>query len=113
MRSVLKNVSLLAALVVVVYLVANYAGSAKTRIFSMLDIPGSSVKGASTEKAEEISEKFKSDIGEQVSLLQKQALNVTLGDAITVVSRLQKIPQDFQTLQEYTTTQLENFTRKK
>jgi hypothetical protein len=113
MRSVLKNLSLLTALLVIVYLVANYAGDAKNRIFAMFDIPGSSVKGASTERAQEISEKFKSDIGMQLGVLQEQALNFTLGDAITVVSRLQRVPEDFHSIQEYTTNQIENFTQKK
>ena len=113
MRSVLKNLSLLTALLVIVYLTANYAGDAKSRVFAMLNIPGSSVKGASTERAQEISEKFQSDIGAQLGVLQEQALNITLGDAITVISRLQKVPQDFHAIQEYTSNQIENFTQKK
>jgi hypothetical protein len=113
MRSVLKNLSLLTALLVIVYLVANYAGDAKSRIFAMMDIPGSSVKGTSTQRAQEISEKFKSDIGMQFGVLQEQALNFTLGDAITVVSRLHRVPEDFHSIQEYTTNQIQNFTQKK
>lgn len=113
MRTVLKNLSLLTALVVIVYLVANYSETVKSQVLHMLNISGSSVKGASTERAEEISEKFKSDIGMQLGILQEQALNVTLGDAITVISRLQKIPQDFHSITEYTSNQIENFTSKK
>lgn len=108
MRTVLKNLSLLTALLLIVYLTANYAGDAKNRVLAMLDIPGSSVKGASTERAQELSEKFQSDIGTQLGILQEQALNVTLGDAITVLSRLQRIPQDIEAIKSYTEVQINN-----
>ena len=106
MRSALKNLSLLIALVGVVYLIANYGGSVKNRIFDTFNIPGSSVKGASTQKAEEVSKTLKEDLGEQFEIVKEQALKFSLGDAFTTVSRLQKIPQDFQSIKEYTQEQI-------
>lgn len=112
MRSALKNISLLAALVIIVYLVSSHAGQVKSVLFSLFNLPDESVMGASTIRAQEVSEKFKSDINGQLGILQEQALNFTLGDAITVVGRLQKIPQDFHSIQEYTSQQIENFIQK-
>lgn len=77
----------------------------------MLQIPGSSVKGASTERAEELSEKFKSDLSNQFVILQEQVLNLTLGDVINGLVRLQKIPQDFHSLQEFTKEQLNDMVK--
>lgn len=108
MRTALKNVSLLIALVVVVYLIGNYSGVAKSQVMGFFNIAGSSVKGASTQKAEEVSEELKSDIATQLGILQEHALNVTLGDVMTTLSRLQQIPQDFQTLKTYTEEQVNN-----
>lgn len=113
MRTALKNLSLLIALVAIVYLIANYSEPVKNQVLSLLNLSTSSVKGASTERAQEITEKFQSDIGTQLGVLQEEALNFTLGDAITVVSRLQKIPEDFHSIQEYTSQRIENFTQKK
>ncbi len=109
----LKNISLLIALVVVVYLVANYGGSFKNQAMALLNIPGSSVKGASTERAQEISDKFKSDLGSQVDIITSQVLNLKVSDAIDGFSRLQKIPKDIKSIEDYTTEQINNFSKKK
>ncbi len=113
MKTVLKNLSVFAALVFVVYLVANYEESALSRILTLLHLPQTSVKGIATEKAHDISNKFTSDLSSQFVDLEEQALNFTLGDAITELSRLQKIPRDFQSLRDYTSSQITNFTKKK
>jgi hypothetical protein len=112
-RTALKNISVFAALVFVIYLVANYAETAQSRILVLLHLPETSVKGVSTARAQEISDKFKSDLGTQFGILENQALNFTLGDAFTFVSRLHKIPEDFHSVQEYTSNQIENFIKKK
>lgn len=100
-----KNISVVIALVVVVYLVANYGGSLKNQIMSQLGIAGSSVKGASTSRAQEISDKFKSDLSSQADLLVNQVLNLKVSDAIDGFSRLQKIPRDAHSLQTYIQSQ--------
>lgn len=112
-KTFLKNISLLIALVVVVYLVANYSGSLRNQVLALLQIPGSSVKGASTERAQELSDKFKSDLRDQFVLLQEQAINLTLGDVINGLSRLQKIPQDIHSLQTFTKEQMDNMVKSK
>lgn len=112
-RTFFKNISLVVALVVVVYLVANYSGLVQTTLLQLLNIPGSSVKGASTQRAQELSEKFKSDLRDQFAILQEQALNLTLGDAINGIYRLQKIPKDIHTLQEFTKEQIDDMLKSK
>ena len=97
----LKNISLLIALVVVVYLVANYGGSIKNQVMGMLNIPGSSVKAASTQRAQEISDKFTSDLSSEIDIVTSQVLNLKVSDAINGFSRLQKIPRDIKSMQTY------------
>jgi len=113
MKTALKNISVFAALVFVVYLVANYEESAFSRILTLLHLPQTSVKGISTERAHDISDKFTSDISSQLADLEDQALNFTLGDAITELSRVQKIPRDFQSIETFTTQQIDGFMKRK
>lgn len=109
----LKNIALVIALVVVVFFAANYGGSLKNQVLATFNIPGSSVKGASTERAQEISEKFKSDLGSEFDIITEQVLNLKISDAIDGISRLQKIPRDFQSVKEYTQEQISHFSKKK
>lgn len=102
MRTFFKNISLIVALVAIVYFASNYSGFIKSEVMKLFNIPGSSVAGASTQKAEEISGEIKSDIEKQLNILQKQALNLTLGNVINNVSRLQKVQKDFNSLKDYT-----------
>jgi hypothetical protein len=112
-RAFLKNISLIVALIVVVYLVGNNVGMVKSTIMQAMNIPGSSVQGISTQKAEVISEKIKSDLGKQAGVAQEYLLNLSLGDALEVVSRLQKIPKDFQSIKEYSQEQIDNMLKSK
>lgn len=100
-RAILKNIFLLLVIVFIVYFFAQHAGAAQNQLFSFLNIPGSSVKGASTEKAQEVTGKLGSDVGNGLEQIKQQALQVSLGDALSGLSRLQKIPQDFHTVQEF------------
>ena len=105
---VIKNIFLVLVIAFLVYFFAQYAGTAQNQLLSVFNLPGSSVKGASTEKAEEITGKIGSDIGSGFEQIKQQALQVSLGDAITGISRLQRIPQDFQTVQEYVRGQVDH-----
>lgn len=107
MRTALKNISLLIALVAVVYIVANYSGFAKNQVFSLLHMQTSEVKGASTQKAEEVSNKLKSDVTEQFEIVKEQALSFSVEDAINAFSRLQKVPEDFESIKSYTQEQID------
>ncbi len=74
----------------------------------MMNVPGADVKGASTKRAEEISGKLSSDIGNLLEQTKIQALDLTLGDAISGLSHLQKVPQDVHSMQEFTTEQIDS-----
>lgn len=112
-RAFLKNISLIIALIVVVYLVGNNVGMVQSTVMQAMNIPGSSVAGISTKRAQGISEKLKSDIGMQTGVAKDYLLNLTLGDAVDVLSRLQKVPQDFQSIKEYSQEQIDNMLKSK
>jgi hypothetical protein len=111
--SVLRNVFLIVLVVGVVYMFANYAEPVKTMVFSMLHIPSSSVLGASSSRAEDFSKKVGADIGVQANNLEKQALNIKVGDIVSVLGRAQKIPQDIQAAGDFIKQQVDTVTKKK
>ena len=113
MFSVLRNISLLGALLFVVYIIGNYGGPVKSQLLGYLNIKEVDVKGASTQRAQEISDKFQSDISDQAGFLADPALNLRVADAITFFSRLQQIPRDIQSVHEYSKEQIDNFSKKK
>ena len=112
-RVFLKNISLIIALILIVYFTANYSGFLKSEAMKLLNVPGSSVQGASTKKAEKVSGKIKSDIEDQIQILQKQALNLTLSDAISSFSRLEKVRNDFNSLKDYTEEKVNDMLKSK
>lgn len=91
---------------VVVYLVGQYGELAKNQVFAILHLPDSSVKGASTERAKEITGNIQTDINNQVGSLEKQAMNLRVSDAINFFSRVGKIPQDISSVQQYISGQV-------
>src|SRR4029078_5613456 len=99
--AVLRNLLLIVVIVGVVYMFGSYAEPVKNMAFSMLHLPNNSVLGASSQRAEEFSQKVVSDIGVQAANLQKQILNIKLGDVVNTLSRAQKIPQDLNTAREF------------
>ena len=109
----LKNISLLIALVVVVYLVGNYKGLVQGTVMQALNIPGSSVQGMSTQKGQEISQKIGGDVITQLDIMQGQVLNLKVSDAVNLISRLQKIPKDVQSVQAFTKEQISEFMQSK
>lgn len=102
-----KNLSIILALIVVVYVVANYSGIATSSVMQMFNISGSSVQGASTEKAQEVSENIGSDVGNQVENARSYVLDVKLVDAFNGVMRLQQVPKDVQNITTYTREKVE------
>lgn len=102
-----KNLSILLALVFVVYAVANYTGIATSSVMEMLHIPGSSVQGASTYRAQEISGEIGSDVGNHVENARSYLLDVKLLDAYNGIMRLQQVPKDVQEITSYTKEQIE------
>lgn len=59
-------------------------------------VPEEAVEGISTKRAEKISGQLAEDIGDSTQKVQKDFLEVTIGDIVTSVSRLQRIPKDIQ-----------------
>ncbi|HZE87537.1 MAG TPA: hypothetical protein VE090_05035 [Methylomirabilota bacterium] len=112
-RALLKNIALIIALVVAAYLIANYTGTVKSTVMELFHISGSSVKGASTERAQEISQEIGSDFGSQFDVVKEQLLNAKVSDAISGISRLQKIPKDIKSLENFAQEEMQNFTKKK
>lgn len=104
--AVLKNIFLICALVGVVYLVGNYGEPAKNQVFAVLHLPNSSVKGTSTQRAKEITGNIQTDVNNQVNSLEKQALNLRVSDALSFFSRVSKIPQDINSVQQYLSGQV-------
>jgi len=113
MRNFIKNISLISALVLIIYFASYYSGFIKSEAMKLFKIPGSSVQGASTKKAEDVSEKIKSDIQDQLKILQKQVLNLTLGDAINSFSRLEKIQHDYNSLKNYSEEKINDMLKSK
>ncbi len=97
MLTVLKNIIGVVLLVAVVYFVSNYFGLVQETV---------GVKGASTEKAEEISEEIQSDINKQAEKAADNASNVTVGEIVDFFGRFQKIPEDIANVQEYSINQI-------
>jgi len=101
-----KNLSLILALLFVVYAVANYSGIATSSLMEVLNIPGSSVQGASTERAQDISGKIGTDVGDQVEIARSYILDVKVADAVAGFARLQRVPKDVQSITTYTKEQV-------
>ncbi len=101
--SVLRNIIAFLVLAAIVYAVSNYYGIAQQTV---------GVKGASTEKAQEVSNEIQSDIGKQAEKAADSASDVTVGDIFGFLQRFQKIPQDLQNAREYSEDQLNNFTNR-
>jgi hypothetical protein len=108
----LKNVSLILALVGVVYIVANHMSFIKDEVLSMV-IPETAVQGASTKRAEEISQKVKQDLVSQFGMVQERVLQIVIPDAIEEVSKLQKIPRDMKAIQEFSKEQIDTVLKSK
>jgi hypothetical protein len=105
--SLFKNISIILALIVVVYVVANYYGIAASSVMDLLHIPGSSVQGASTYRAQEISGDIGNDVGGQVENARSYILDVKVADAMHAVMRLQQVPKDVQNITTYTREKVE------
>lgn len=59
-------------------------------------VPEEAVQGMHTKRAEKISGQLAEDIGESTEKVQKDFLDVRIGDIVNSVSRLQRIPKDIQ-----------------
>jgi hypothetical protein len=99
MKTHLRNVIAVLALVVVIYLATNYAGPLQQQV---------GVKGASTERAQGIAGQISQDVGSQVDAARNQAMHMSLTDVINYVSRFQRIPQDVNNVKNFAQDQIGN-----
>jgi len=104
MKHIFRNIIAVIALVVVVYIVTNYAGVIQEQI---------GVKGVSTSRAQEIAGKIGSDVGSQVSAVGNQAMQLRLSDIVKEVSRFQRIPRDVAAIQAYVQEQYNGMVKSK
>ncbi len=81
-------------------MLSRYAEPVKNNLFATFNLQ-SDVLGASSNRAEEITDKIGSDVLGHIANIQKQALEITLGDVVETVSRVQKIPNDIQFVHEF------------
>jgi len=104
MKSVLRNVVAIIVLVGVIYYVTNYSAVVQQQI---------GVKGASTSRAKEIAGQLSSDVGTQVTLAEKQALQIKVSDVINGLARFQRVPQDINSIKSYVQTQANSVLKSK
>ena len=99
MKTHARNVIAVIALIVVVFIVTNYAGDIQEKI---------GVKGASTVRGQNIAGQISNDVGSQVDAAKNQAMHVSLSDVVNYFSRFQRVPQDINTIKNFTQTQINN-----
>lgn len=80
-------------------------------IISMVEESG--VKGASAERAKEVSGNVGKSISTQTDILKKQVLNIKVSDIIDGASKVSKISQDIKNGQKYLKEQLDNVIKSK
>ena len=113
MKRLIRHILSFAVIIGIVYFVVNYSGPVKDKFLTLLHLSSNSVKGASTKRAETISGQIKSDVNNQIDSIKNQALNVKVSDLMNTVSRLQKIPHDINSVENYFKDQLTNLTKTK
>lgn len=106
--AVLKNIFLILILIGSVFMLSHYAEPVKNNLIATFNLQDSDVLGASSNRAEEITAKIGSDVLGYIANIQKQALEITLGDVVETVSRVQKIPHDIQFVHEFIKEQAEH-----
>jgi hypothetical protein len=103
MMTILRNIIAVLILVAIGYFVYNYYGMAQQTV---------GVQGASTQKAQVITENVQSDLNEQADKAADSASQVTVGEIVGFFTRFQKIPEDIENARIYTQEQIENFTNR-
>lgn len=95
----LRNVIAVLALVVVIYLVTNYSGMLQKQV---------GVKGASTERGQDIAGHISQDVGIQIDSAKEQAMHISLSDVVAYFNRFQRIPKDINDIKNFTQDQINN-----
>lgn len=104
----IKRLVLIGLVIAVLYGVIRYRDVAQNSFTAFVPFAPTNVLGLSTKKANEVTGKLQSDIGDGVKQAKKQALQISLGDVINGFTRLQRIPQDANTLKAYVQDHIEH-----
>lgn len=105
--TVLRNIFLIVLLLGIVFMVSRYAEPVKHMALGMVNLQDESVLGASSERAQDITEKVGSDLAAQAGTAVDQFLNIRFGDVVTVLLRVQQIPQDISSVHNFVKEQAE------
>lgn len=99
MKSLFRTLIAVVLLGAIAYLVYNYYGVVQNAV---------GVKGASTQKAQEVTESVKSDLNQQADKAAESASQVTVGEIVGFFTRFQKIPEDVSNARSYLESQAES-----
>ncbi len=100
-KIVIRNIFVISIIFLIVFLVSANEEYIRRKAISLLGDGTSQVRGASTEKGEEVSGKISSDIGDQMSLIKDDLLDIRIGDIMDGLSRARKISHDLSQVSIY------------
>ena len=103
------KIFLLTFVVGIVIAIFFFSKGTRNSVFSFINKETGSVKGASTKRAQEVTGQIASDIGDGYNVARKQVLNLKVSDALNSLNRLQKVPQDFASMEKFVQGQINNF----
>jgi hypothetical protein len=104
MKTHFRNFIAVLALIVVVYIVTNYAGMIQQQV---------GVKGASTVRGQNIAGQISNDVGTQVDSAKDQAMHLNLSDVMNYISHFKRVPQDISSIRNYAQDQINNMLESK
>jgi hypothetical protein len=99
MMTVLRTIIGVVLIVAIGYFITNYSGMLQQQI---------GVKGASTDKAHEVSKQISNDVGQEVDAAKDKAMDVKVKDVVGFFNRFQKIPEDVNSARNYVQEQIDN-----
>jgi hypothetical protein len=85
-----------------------FSSNLRETVFGFAEKQSKNVLGASTKRAQEVTSQIGSDIGAGFTVAENQVLNMKVSDALHLLNRFQRIPQDFQSMQKYVQEQANN-----
>lgn len=97
MLKIFRSLLAIVVLAGIVYFVTNYAGQFQQQV---------GVKGASTKRAQGITNNITNDVSSQVNNAKDQAMKINLAGVLNYLSRFKKISQDANTIKNYAQSQI-------
>lgn len=99
MIKIFRTLFAVVVLIGIAYLVTNYSGQIQK-------VAG--IKGAGTNKAQGIAGQVLGDATSQVNNAKNQAMHINLSQILNGLSKYKQIPQEANSIKEYTQTQITN-----